>query len=167
MADGRKAAVGYGDGTARVFDLKSGEVAHSLSGHTAAVVCLSARHDNNLLASGGVDGVARVFSLHSSKTVGTYVCGRNGGGEKDGGGGEDDESAVSRSTVEAVLFSPRGSEQNLLVTGSLEGVVNVWDMSTQVGRRAFGALCGQLSRYLAAGGILHPLCRPYLSYGTI
>ena len=37
----------------------------------------------------------------------------------------------SSSTVEALLFSP--AEQNLLITGSLEGLINVWDLSSQVG----------------------------------
>ena len=38
----------------------------------------------------------------------------------------------SSSTVEALLFSP--AEQNLLITGSLEGIINVWDLSSQVSK---------------------------------
>ena len=39
---------------------------------------------------------------------------------------------VSSSTVEALLFSP--AEHNLVITGSLEGMLSVWDLSSQVSK---------------------------------
>ena len=59
---------------------------------------------------------------------GSSSSGNKPEGEEDGGG---DGDVSSKATVEAVLFS-EAAEQNLLVTGSLEGVVNVWDISSQV-----------------------------------
>ncbi len=113
------------------------QVTHNISGqhaHSAAVASLDVKRDNNLVASGGVDGVARLFNLQASKGIGAFVCGGGRGAERiaegNGDGGEDEEEVSSKSTVESVLFS----EQNVLVTGSLEGVVNVWDISTQVKR---------------------------------
>ncbi len=63
-------------------------------------------------------------------------------GEEDGGG---DGDVSSKATVEAVLFS-EAAEQNLLVTGSLEGVVNVWDISSQV-RAFFHNFCALLKHF--------------------
>ncbi len=127
--------MGYGDGSIRVFDLRSAEVTHNVSGqngHSAAVASLDVKRDNNLIASGGVDGVAKLYSLQSSKVVGCFQCGAESGegskGEEDG----DDDQVSSKATVESVLFGS-AKDQSVLVTGSLEGIVNIWDMSTQVG----------------------------------
>jgi hypothetical protein len=42
----------------------------------------------------------------------------------------DEVESTSRSAVEAVLFSP--ADPNQLITGTLEGVVTTWDISTHV-----------------------------------
>ena len=125
--------MGYGDGSMRVFDLRSGEVTHNISGHQAhssAVASLDAKRDNNLVASGGVDGAARIYSLQSSKGIAAFACGGSAT-EEQSSSAEEEEEVSSRSTVETVLFG-KSQEQNILVTGSLEGIVNVWDVSTQV-----------------------------------
>jgi WD40 repeat protein len=122
--------VGYGDGTMRLFDLKSGEVLHSLTGssaHTSSVASLAVKDDNNLLASGGVDGTAKLFNTQSGKSIGTFACGMK----------QDD--GESKSTVESMVFTR--SEQNFLVTGSLDGLVSVWDLSTQVCNQDYTVLC--------------------------
>ena len=43
---------------------------------------------------------------------------------------DDDEESTPKTAVEAVLFST--SETNQLITGTLEGTVTVWDISTHV-----------------------------------
>jgi WD40 repeat protein len=45
----------------------------------------------------------------------------------------DDEDAEAKSAVEAVLFSP--ADPNQLITGTLEGAITVWDVSTHVSRK--------------------------------
>ena len=55
MPDGKRAAVGYGDGSVRIFDLKTGDVAHSLTdsatSHSPSPVTAMTAKDN-LLATG-------------------------------------------------------------------------------------------------------------------
>ena len=49
LPDGRRAVVGYGDGSLRVFDLKTGDVERSVadaaSAHSGAVACMAARDE--------------------------------------------------------------------------------------------------------------------------
>ena len=43
---------------------------------------------------------------------------------------EADADLESKTAVEAVLFSP--ADQNQLITGTLEGCITIWDVSTNV-----------------------------------
>lgn len=108
----------------RVFDLKSGEVSRHLTGnsaHSGPITSLVSK-DNTIFASGGVDGVAKLFSTQSGKTVANFDCGSTI---------ENEEGDITSNTaVEAMVFSQ--NEQNLLVTGTLDGVIHVWDISLQV-----------------------------------
>lgn len=111
-----------------MFDLKSGETTHNFDrAHSATVTSIAA--DSNLVGTGGADGLAKLYNLQSSKVVGTFVCGET---KSEGEEEEGDRAAA----VESLLFSRGGandrSGQNLLVTGTLNGAVNIWDISTQV-----------------------------------
>lgn len=136
--DGKRVAVGYGDGSLRLFDLKTGDVTHSLTdsatSHSPSPVTALAVRDN-LLATGGADGLAKIFNVQSGKNIGTFVHGKRdaSGGAGEAGQSSESESGVrGESTVEALLFS--STEQNLLLTGTLEGNVTVWDVSSHVKR---------------------------------
>jgi len=58
LPDGKKSAVGYSDGSLRIFDLRSGEVVHNLSLFTnkSAICSIDSRSDNQLIAAGSADG---------------------------------------------------------------------------------------------------------------
>jgi len=132
LPDGRRAVVGYADGSLRIFDLKTGDVERSVSdassAHADAVSCISARSDGGaILATGGVDGLAKVLNVNTGKNIAAFDC--RGSKEREQA---EDSAEDSTSTVEALLFSP--AEQNLLITGSLEGLISVWDLSSQVSR---------------------------------
>ena len=140
---GKRAVVGYSDGTMRVFDLKTSSVLHNVTGrsaHVAPVSSLAVRSDSNLIASGGVDGKSKLFHVQSGKTIGTFTCisGKSSGASAastsaetpDVEGDPTEQGVDSNSTVEAVIFTK--PETNYLITGSLEGVLNIWDLSTQV-----------------------------------
>lgn len=123
----------------RLFDLKTADVVHNLSGnagHSASVTSIAVRSDNNLIGTGGVDGSAKLFNTQSGKNIGTFMCGTRSS-ERDGG---DDEDVDSKSTVESILFSK--PEMNLMLTGTLEGTVNIWDLASQVSRQAFSVGTG-------------------------
>merc|ERR1712223_2206816 len=86
LPDGKRIAVAYGDGSIKLFDLKTGEVlnnfAHydkSNSSHDSEtsigmpIASLNVRSDGGgqILASGGVNGVTKIFNTSTGKTIGT------------------------------------------------------------------------------------------------
>ena len=83
LPDGRRAVVGYGDGSLRVFDLKTGEVERSVSdaasAHSGAIACVSVRPDGGgtILATGGVDGLAKVLNVNTGKNIAAFDCRSN------------------------------------------------------------------------------------------
>jgi len=123
LPDGKRAMCGYRDGSLRLFDLKSGSALHTIRdglGHKDIVNCLDSHDNNNLVMSGSMDGTASLWNTTSGKIAGTFVC-----GEK--------QEENSTSSVESAVFS---QERNgsMAVTGTLDGVVTVWDVATQVSR---------------------------------
>lgn len=151
MPDGKRVAVGYGDGSIKVFDLKSGDVVHSLtdastSHSPSAVTALAAK--DNLLATGGADGVAKVFNVQSGKNIATFVHGNRGSGRNaersastsaaaegaEGGDASSESSERGESTVESILFNSADTNNLTLLTGTLDGNVSVWDVSSHVKR---------------------------------
>ncbi len=68
----------------------------------------------DLLAVGSVDGIATLVNTQTGKVVATFKVGEE-------------------NSVESMVFV-RSEQHNWLITGSLEGTVNIWDISTQVGK---------------------------------
>lgn len=135
LPDGKRIMVGYGDGTMRLFDLKSGDVLRNVSDPSAshspsAITALDVRSDNNLVASGGSDGMAKLFNIQSGKNVASFAHGKAASASSS----DADPDEVGKSTVEAVLLSP--PDQNILITGTLEGTVSIWDIASQVSRHS-------------------------------
>jgi WD40 repeat protein len=62
-ADGTVLAVGYHDGTVRLWNMDTGEQLTVLEGHEGRVVSLAFSPDGTLLASGGTDGTVRLWGV--------------------------------------------------------------------------------------------------------
>ena len=141
MPDGKRISVAYGDGTIKIFDLKSGEVLSNFTHYDkipnapdtetstlsmpVSTLDVSGGH---VLASGGVNGVVKMYNTQTGKAIGTLVCSASNSKEVEENG------MPKTTTVEAVLFS--NVDQNIVVTGTLDGIVTIWDVSSQVSRHS-------------------------------
>ncbi|KAJ4442043.1 hypothetical protein ANN_11909 [Periplaneta americana] len=70
LPDGKRAAVGYEDGSIKIFDMKAATVVHHIpqdQAHTGPITDMDCHSDNNLLISGGVDGHAVVLKTQTGK----------------------------------------------------------------------------------------------------
>lgn len=119
LPDGKRACVGYSDGSLKLLDLKAGTITKSMSsGEDGAISEIAAHQDNNLILA-GMNGKAVVASSNQGKILSTLNTQIPGGTE--------DQS------VEAVAFSP-DSSLPLAAYGTLEGYLFIWDLSRQAHR---------------------------------
>lgn len=110
LKDGRL-AVGegapYGSGAVRIFNVGTGEQTESFEEPAEVVYCLAVSPDGKLLAAGGADATARVWSLDEKKLVATLK--------------------EHTDWILGVSFSQDGK---LLATASADRNVRVWDVTT-------------------------------------
>jgi WD40 repeat protein/DNA-binding SARP family transcriptional activator len=104
--DGRLLAAANFDGTAKVWDLASGEERLMLP-IGGLVVAVAYSPDGRLLATGGSDGTVRVWDVATGEEIQSF------------------EGHVG--TIMSVAFSPDGKR---LASASLDNSARVWDMST-------------------------------------
>lgn len=126
LSDGKRIAMGYEDGVIRIWDLKTTSVLHSITGHNGhneTVTSLDSTVDNALIGSGSVDSTAKLINSQTGKVVATFQCSNNLNNEDN----EDNDS------VESVGFC---SVNSLFATGTVEGSVDIWDISTQIKRNS-------------------------------
>lgn len=114
--DGKKLAVGYGNGHFKLWDLKSGspvlEVDSSV-GHKTNITTLSIDQDNQLFVTGAEDGSAYVMGPNG--VLGMLV-------------------GPSEALLESVLVDYPGFEIKVAATGTLQGKVTIWDVARQTKR---------------------------------
>jgi len=141
LPDGKRIAVAYADGSIKLFDLKTGEVLNSFVHYdksnssddnetfVSPIASLDVRTDGGgqILASGGVNGITKIYNTTTGKTIGNLLCGGSNSQETD-------SDIPNTTTVEAIVFS--NGEHNVVVTGTLSGKVTIWDVSTQVSRHS-------------------------------
>ncbi|CAL1543520.1 unnamed protein product [Lymnaea stagnalis] len=116
LPDGKTACVGYEDGVIKIWDLKTEELLHTISGyegHKASVYCIDHNSAGNLALSGSGDMTAKVINTATGKVLSTLKCKESG---------EEDDS------VEAVGFS---YTNDYAVTGTLGGGLEIWDLPTK------------------------------------
>uniref|UniRef100_A0AAG5DNK0 Anaphase-promoting complex subunit 4-like WD40 domain-containing protein n=1 Tax=Anopheles atroparvus TaxID=41427 RepID=A0AAG5DNK0_ANOAO len=114
--DGKKLAVGYGDGHFKLWDLKTNATIMEvppIAGHSANITSLAIDQENQLFVTGGEDGSVCVIGT-------TGVLGMLMG--------------PSEQSVEAVLVDYPNFELKIAATGTLAGKVTIWDIARQAKR---------------------------------
>ncbi|CAK8673384.1 unnamed protein product [Clavelina lepadiformis] len=114
--DGKKAALGYADGSVRIFDLKTQEVLHTINkgknAHRDGINDVRCSPDGQVVLTASVDGSSKLISLATGKISATY--GTRGNQETD-------------FSVEKVSFS---NSLPLAATASLNGQLTIWDLKS-------------------------------------
>ena len=128
-------AAGYGDGTARLWDVATRQVRSSLTGDTNPVSTVAFSPDGTTLATGSWDGTVRLWDLAARQLIGTPFTISNA------------TSIYSTSSqtawVNSVAFSPTGTT---LAAATLTGIVQLWDVSYLT--HTIPYLCGSAGRSL-------------------
>src|SRR5215211_1832958 len=147
-ADGTHAVTGGRDGTARVWNLTSGEQLHDLPGHSGGVTAIAISADGTRTVTGSPDGTVRVWNLASGEqlhdlqghsheiwSAATNLDGTRGViGSRDGTARVWDLVSGTRlldlpghtGGVTAVAISADGSRA---VTGGSDETARVWDLT--------------------------------------
>jgi eukaryotic-like serine/threonine-protein kinase len=178
--DGKRLATASADGTARLWDIESGQTLATFRGHTGDVNMANLSPDGRWLATAGDDRTVRLWSVSppALRFTGTghpgevHTLAFSPDGKTLASGSEDGtvivwETAAGRrltsldprtGSVRDLAFSPDG---RLLAIAGRDGVCRLWDMSTGRVRRQFNSpeketveciLFSHDGRTLAAGG---------------
>jgi WD40 repeat protein len=113
-SDGRTVLTGSYDGTARLWDLRTGRQLRVLAGHSEHVVCVAWSPDGARVATGSWDETARIWN----PTTGDCLAVLSG----------------HESWVSSVTWSPDGDH---LATGSRDNTARVWDAASGRSIRQF------------------------------
>lgn len=123
-------AVGYSDGSIRIWDWKTAQAVISFNGHRSAVTTLEFDHSGTRLASGGKDAaiivwdlIAEVglYKLKGHKDQVTKVQFLRGGGALDGAQDEEIQDTVEEAS----------DEDGYLISTSKDTLIKLWELSTQ------------------------------------
>lgn len=122
LPDGKRAVVGYEDGSVRVWDLKQGNAIHVIKGqdgHQGALTCLACNKDGSLVLTGSVDGGAKLINTTTGKVLGAFTVEGIAKGSKDG---------EETNSVESVGFC---NILPLIAVAYLDGTLAIYDLSSQ------------------------------------
>ncbi|XP_076872087.1 angio-associated migratory cell protein [Brachyhypopomus gauderio] len=123
LPDGRRAVVGYEDGTLRLWDLKQGTAIYVIKGHDGhqgALTSMECNKDGTLVLTGSVDGQAKLLNTSTGKVVGCFSI-ENSEAQKT----TEDQGANS---VESVGFC---NVLPLVAVAYLDGTLAIFDLPTQ------------------------------------
>lgn len=96
------------DCTIKIWDAKTGALAHTLEGHLAGISTIAWSPDSKVLASGSDDKLIRLWDVSTGKCMPTPLVGHH-------------------NYVYSLSFSPKG---NMLVSGSYDEALFLWDVRT-------------------------------------
>jgi WD40 repeat protein/serine/threonine protein kinase/class 3 adenylate cyclase/DNA-binding winged helix-turn-helix (wHTH) protein len=119
-SDGRLLATAGNDGTARIWDAKTGEQLLDLAGHAGGVPTVAFNPDGTRLLTGGGDGTARVWDITPAATAEVF--------------GSFEPSGV----LASVSYNPDGTR---LLTSAWHGPGGLWDSRTGKRVRGFNHSC--------------------------
>lgn len=140
LADGKRAVVGYEDGTLRVWDLKQGSPLHVVKGqdsHQGPLTCITANASGSLVLTGSVDCTAKLINPLTGKVVGVLSVPKtiNDHVEKE----QMDETEANSNSVESVGFC---NALPLAAVGYLDGTIGIWDVPSQTLRHKWQLQAG-------------------------
>jgi WD40 repeat protein len=144
--DGQHIVSGFVDGTIRIWDTTTGVPQHTLSGHKDKIRCVAFSPNSQLVASGSDDCTVRLWDI----TTGTqqYVMDGHATYIRSVSFSPDGQCIISTSChwiqiwdattgtqrhvighkdVFCAVSSPKGQ---YVISGSFDGIIRVWDMST-------------------------------------
>jgi WD40 repeat protein len=118
--DGSMIASAGSDKTVRVWNVKTGQLLHTLAGHAGPVLRLAFSRDDKLLASVSPDDSLRIWGATDGRLSSLIELPEGAG--------------------RAVAFSPDGAQ---VATGGSDGIVRLWDVATgQLAHQFLGASAG-------------------------
>ncbi|GAB6018794.1 hypothetical protein CHUAL_000456 [Chamberlinius hualienensis] len=113
-------AVGYGDGSICIWNLKSNAILHRISAHAEKVICIE-NHSGEIILSGSSDGTARLINANNGRVLRAMS-----------GASYNTRDDQIRDSVESVGFC---QTLPLFAIGSLNGNLGIWDLSSQIQRQ--------------------------------
>jgi WD40 repeat protein len=105
--DGIRAPIGSRDSTAKVWDVGTGTLLHSLEGHSHYINSVAYSPDGSTLATASFDDTAKVWDVDTGALLHSLE--------------------VHSNRLLSVAYSPDGST---LATGSIDSTAKVWDVGT-------------------------------------
>ncbi|MEJ2711145.1 MAG: BTAD domain-containing putative transcriptional regulator, partial [Anaerolineales bacterium] len=102
------------DGTAKIWQATSGELLHTLSGHSGWVICLAFSPDGNTLATGGADGKVILWDAATGQKFRTFQAHLY-------------QAESFFKGVRGLAFSPDGQH---LASAGVDGAARVWDVAS-------------------------------------
>ena len=103
-SSGTKVVTSSFDGTAKIWDINSGQCLHTLTGHTDSINSVAISSDKVVI--GSWDRTAKIWDINSGQCLQTLTCGHT-------------------SVVSSVAIS-----SDKVVTSSFDGSANIWDINS-------------------------------------
>lgn len=128
LPDGRRAVIGYEDGTVRFWDLKQGNAIHVLKGHDGhlgSLTCVAVNKDGSLVLTGSVDSSTKLLNTNTGKVVDMFLIEGKPPRKPDLDEEKEEKEFIS---VESVAFC---NVLPLIAIGHLNGMLAIYDISTQ------------------------------------
>ncbi|XP_069769109.1 angio-associated migratory cell protein isoform X3 [Narcine bancroftii] len=140
LADGKRAVVGYEDGTVRVWDLKQGSPLHIIKGqdsHQGPLTCIAANNSGSLVLTGSVDCKVKLLNPLTGKVVCVFSVPNTTDDHVDKE--QMDDTECSSNSVESVGFC---NVLPLVAIGYLDGTTGIWDIPSQTLRHKWQLQAG-------------------------